>query len=91
MDKFYIDVFINDLVKKFRLYNDDFFKIRVEGLTNFIDRENDAFKYLVDLLREINLKLSLQMITRRILIKSLSNAKIRQAKTYMILIIRLQI
>ncbi len=57
MDKFYIDVFINDLVKKFRLYNDDFFKIRVEGLTSFIDKGNDAFKYLVDSLSENNFEI----------------------------------
>lgn len=57
MNKFYIDLFINDLVKKFRLYNDDCFKIKMEGLANFIDKTNDDIKYLVDSLNLNNFEL----------------------------------
>ena len=50
--KWYINVFVENLIKKFRYYNSDEFVITISDLKNFVDLCDDRFSFLLSVLKD---------------------------------------
>ena len=50
--KWYINVFVENLIKKFRYYNSDEFVITISDLRNFVDLCDDRFLFLLGVLKD---------------------------------------
>lgn len=50
--KRFVDIYIDNLIKKFRFYNDDRYTIEICGLGCFIEKRSDAILYFCEKLKE---------------------------------------
>lgn len=50
--KWYINVFVENLIKKFRYYNSDEFVITISDMKNFVDLCDDRFLFLLGVLKD---------------------------------------
>jgi HAD superfamily phosphatase (TIGR01681 family) len=57
---YYIDIFINQLVKKFTTYNSDIFEIKISGLYKFINKGDTTLTYLFEQLKENNFSIEFE-------------------------------
>lgn len=54
VDNSFLNVYINNFVKKFRNYNNDEFLITISGLKRFIHNDDKVLSYLFEQLQENN-------------------------------------
>lgn len=59
IDNSYIGVYMNHVVKKFRNFNNDEFKITFSGLNKFIDKDDKVLTYLFELFKQNNFNIVL--------------------------------
>ena len=57
--QYYIDAFSNGLLRAFRFINKDELRICIYGLEGFIDKENQCYAHLFEILGEYNIKVSI--------------------------------
>src|SRR5688572_14948370 len=60
IDNRFLCVYINNFVKKLRIYNNDKFLICISGLKRLINEDDKILKYLFDQLNENNFTIELE-------------------------------
>lgn len=60
MENYFLNVYINEFIQKFRHYNEDEFIIAISGLKRFIQNDDKALKYLFEQLQKNNITLEFE-------------------------------